>query len=306
MSEKIYDLIIIGSGPAGMTAGIYARRANIEVLVLEAGAPGGKMVKTAEIENWPGITKTTGPELAFQMFEHMTNFEAVYQYGVVTKIIPGDIHEIVCEDQSYKTKAILIATGTNERKMEVPGEDKFANRGVSYCAICDGAFFKDKVVTVVGGGNSALEEAIYLTKFASKVNILIRRDVFRADKSVRDQVYSNEKINVVTLSVPVEVIGDSSVTGLKIKNVNTNEESILETSGIFPFIGLDPATSFVQDIGICDEYGYIIVNEKMETKYPGIYSAGDVNQKKLRQIVTATSDGAIAAQEISHYLDAHK
>ncbi len=304
MENKIRDLIIIGAGPAGLTAAVYAKRANLDVVIIEASAPGGKMVKTAEIENWPGQKHTTGPDLAFSMFDHAMALGVEYQAGNVVKIDSDDIKVVHTEaGKEYQAKTVLIATGTVERKMGVPGEDKFTNRGVSYCAVCDGALFKDKVVSVVGGGNSAIEEAIYITKFASKVNVIIRRDVFRADKCLLDEMEANEKINVIVKSKPVEVVGEDKVSGLKIINVDTNEESIVETDGIFPFIGLDPITSFVKHLDIVDENNYIITNEKMETAHEGLYAAGDVIKKDLRQIVTAASDGAIAAQQILKYLE---
>ncbi|MEG0284337.1 MAG: thioredoxin-disulfide reductase [Erysipelotrichales bacterium] len=306
--DNIHDLVIVGAGPAGLTAAVYARRANIEVVMLEASAPGGKMVKTAEIENWPGTKKTTGPDLAYSMFEHATNLGAMYQFGDVSNIKnDGNIIEVECADgKVYKTKALLIATGTVERLLNIPGEQKFTNRGVSYCAVCDGAFFKDEVITVIGGGNSALEEALYLTKFASQVNVVIRRDVFRADKMIRDKVYAHDKINVIVKSIPVEVVGDDKVDGIVLENVDTKERTTIPTKAVFPFIGLDPKTEFVKNLGITNEFGYIKANEKMETAQKGIYAAGDVLEKELRQVVTAAADGAIAAQEIIMYIEEHE
>lgn len=304
MENNVRDLIIIGAGPAGLTATVYAKRANLDVLIIEASAPGGKIVKTAEVENWPGQKHTTGPDLAFSMFDHAMSLGVEYQQGKVVNVEDGEVKVVHTDNgKKYYARAVLIATGTIERKMNVPGEQEFSNKGVSYCAVCDGALFKDKVVTVVGGGNSAVEEAIYLTKFASKVNVIIRRDVFRCDKKVSDNMYQNEKINIITKSIPKEVVGEDKVTGLMITNVDTNEDSVVETDGIFPFIGLDPITDFVKDLNIVDENNYIIANEKMETAVEGIYAAGDVIKKELRQIVTAANDGAIAAQEILKYIE---
>lgn len=303
-NNKTYDLIIIGGGPAGLTAAIYARRANLSVLILESGAPGGKMVTTAEIENWPGIKNTSGPDLAFQMFDHATSLGAVYEYGDVTSIDPKKIKEVhtAAGITSYG-KAVLIATGTVERKLGVPGEARLTSRGVSYCAVCDGAFFRDKVVTVVGGGNSALEEALYLTNFASKVNVIIRRDVFRAEKMIQDKIYNHENINIIVKSIPHEIVGENKVEAMVIEDVHTKELTTIPTDGIFPFIGLDPKTEFTKGLNITDEVGYIITNEKMETSQLGIYAAGDVIVKDLRQVVTAANDGAIAAQEVIKYLE---
>lgn len=304
MENNIYDLIIIGGGPAGLTAAIYAKRANLSVLILESGAPGGKMVTTAEIENWPGVKNTSGPDLAFQMYDHATSLGAVYAYGDVISIKNDKVKEVnTADEKTHYGKTVLIATGTVERKMCVPGEQKYTNFGVSYCAVCDGAFYKEKVVTVVGGGNSALEEALYLTNFAKTVNVVIRRDVFRADKLIQDKIYNHKQINVIVKSVPVEVVGDKKVTGLVLKNVDTAEITTLPTDGIFPFIGLDPKTEFAKNLNITNEVGYIIATPEMKTSQDGIFAAGDVIEKTLRQVVTAANDGAIAAQEIIKYLE---
>lgn len=305
-NKDIYDLIIVGSGPAGLTAAIYGRRANLKILMLEANAPGGKMVKTAEIENWPGVKSTSGPELAFQMFEHAMELGTELKTGMVNRISHDEIKEVTLHNgDKYYAKAILIATGTLERKLNIPGEDKFTNRGVSYCAVCDGALFRDKVVTIIGGGNSALEESLYLTKFASKVNIIIRRDVFRADAKVIDEVEGNEKINIIRKHIPIEITGDNGVTGIVVENVDTKEQQTIPTDGIFPFIGLDPMTSFISELQITNEAGYVKVNQKMETDVAGIFAGGDVIDKDLRQVVTAANDGAIAAQNIIKYIDEH-
>lgn len=301
--ERRYDLMIIGAGPAGMSAAIYGSRAGLKTAMLEMGAPGGKLVKTAEISNWPGIMETNGAKLASDMFEHSTSFGAEYVYGVVSKVEDaGEYKKIICEDGTeYEAKAVVVATGTQERMMNIPGEAENVGRGVSYCAVCDGAFFRDQEVCVVGGGNSALEEANYLTQFASRVNIIIRRDVFRADSIVQNAIKDNPKIQVITKHVPVKVVDDGMrVTGLVVKNVDTGIETELATHGIFPYIGLDPATTFLEGLPVLDERGYIIVDENCETKVKGIYGAGDVVAKNLRQVVTATSDGAIAAQHAFH------
>lgn len=303
--EKIFDVVIIGSGPAGLTAALYASRAGLTTIMIENDAPGGKMVKTSEIENWPGDNHITGPELAMRMFEHATRFGAVWHSGKVVDILHGNPNSVHLEDdQIIKGHTVFIATGTKERLLNIPGEQKYTNRGISYCAVCDGAFFKDKIVTIIGGGNSALEEALFLTTFAKQVNIIIRRDVFRAEKHIQERIEKNHKINVIKSKIPVEILGDDlKVTGIKIKDVKTNEESIIETSGIFPFIGLDPVTSFCSRLDILNEQGYIKVNTKMETSIPGIFAIGDVTAKDLRQIVTAAGDGAIAAQQALHYID---
>ncbi|MDQ0360538.1 thioredoxin-disulfide reductase [Breznakia pachnodae] len=303
--ERICDLVIIGAGPAGMTAAIYASRAGLKTIMVEAGAPGGKLTKTDEISNWPGITSVNGFELANKMFIHSTSFGAEYVYGNVVRIEESkednDFHRVVCEDGNvYAGKAVLIATGTQEQLLGVKGEQENIGRGVSYCAVCDGAFFKGKDVAVIGGGNAALEEALYLAQFASKVYVVIRRDVFRADQIVIDKVMANDKFEFVKERLVSEILDDGmKVTGIKVKAKDGAEEEI-PVSAVFPYIGAVPITGFLKDMGITDDKGYMIVNEHMETSIPGIYGAGDVLQKHLRQVVTATNDGAIAAQSAVH------
>ena len=299
------DLIIIGAGPAGLSAFLYATRAGAEVLMLDAGAPGGKLNVSAEIENWPGQKKKTGPELAYEMYEHALSFGGEQAYGEVTKVIDyGDYKEVITTDQSYEAKNVLIATGTKERKMGIPMEEELTGHGVSYCAVCDGPFFKGDEVAVVGGGNSALEEAIYLTKFAKKVHLIVRRDVFRADKIIQDHVQANDKIEIHFLKKPHHLIAkDNKVAAIALEDSKTGEVSELAVKGVFPFVGLDPITDFVKDLGITDERGYIITNELMETSVKGIYAAGDVRQKVLRQVVTATNDGAIVGQQVGQGLN---
>ena len=308
---KKYDFIIIGAGPAGMTAAIYASRAGLKTAMIESGAPGGKLLKTNEISNWPGIKTEPGSQLAMDMFEHSTSFGAVYEYGKVVEIKtdeenPASDKQIICEDGTiFQAPAVLVATGTKERLMGIPGENKNIGRGLSYCAVCDGAFFRDQEVAVIGGGNSALEEAVYLTHFASKVYILMRRNVFRADKIAVDAAMANPKIEIIQNVVPTEILDDGQhVNGLKISDVTTKEEQILPVSGIFPYIGADPVTGFLKHLDILNPQGYMIVNASMETKIPLLYGAGDVCQKGFRQVVTAVNDGAIAAQDAFHKLNA--
>lgn len=308
---KKYDFIIIGAGPAGMTAAIYASRAGLKTAMIESGAPGGKLLKANEISNWPGIKTEPGSQLAMDMFEHSTSFGAVYEYGKVVEIKtneenPASDKQIICEDGTiFQAPAVLVATGTKERLMGIPGENKNIGRGLSYCAVCDGAFFRDQEVAVIGGGNSALEEAVYLTHFASKVYILMRRNVFRADKIAVDAAMANPKIEIIQNVVPTEILDDGQhVNGLRISDVTTKEEQILPVSGIFPYIGADPVTGFLKHLDILNPQGYMIVNASMETKIPLLYGAGDVCQKGLRQVVTAVNDGAIAAQDAFHKLNA--
>ena len=238
------------------------------------------------------------------MFTHSTSFGAVYEYGKVVSITDGEKKQVLCEDGTlFLAPAVLVATGTKERLMHIPGEVEHIGRGVSYCAVCDGAFFREKEVAVIGAGNSALEEAVYLTQFASKVYIIMRRDVFRADKIAIDAAKANPKIQIIQKAVPKEVLSENGqVGGLKIADVSSEKETILPVSGIFPYIGADPVTDFLKPLGVLDEHGYMIVNESMETSVPLLYGAGDVCQKVLRQVVTAANDGAIAAQNAFHKL----
>ena len=301
-----YDVIIIGSGPAGLTAAIYATRANLTTAIIEGDTPGGKLTKTYEIENYPGFERISGVDLAMQMMEHGQKFGAVMEFSPVTEIDDEGEFKLVHlgDGRVLTTRAVIVATGTNERQLDLPRAKEFTGRGISYCAVCDGAFYRNKEVVVIGGGNSALEESLYLTQLVEKVNIIIRRDVFRADATVVDKVRNNPKINIITKSLPQElVIEDNTIKGLVIKNVETGELSTVECAGIFPYMGADPATGFLKNLNILDERGYIVVNKDMETAVPGIYGAGDVTVKDLRQVVTATNDGAIAANACVKYLN---
>lgn len=302
--DKQYDVIIIGAGPAGMTAAVYASRAGLKTAMLEKAAPGGKMIKTYEIQNWPGIKEINGADLAYQMFEHSTHFGAEYLYGDVEKIIEGPIKQVVCADgQIYTAAAVIIATGTRERLLNIPNEKELTGKGVSYCAVCDGSFFRNQPVTVIGGGNSALEESLYLTQFASEVHIVIRRDVFRAEPIIQQAIEQNPKIDIIRSHVPVEILEqEGKVGGIVLKNVHDGKLTTLNTKAVFPYIGADPCTEFAQDLGILDDHGYIFVNNNMETACPGIYGVGDVTAKTLRQVVTAANDGAIAAQQAFHQI----
>ena len=302
--NELYDVIIIGAGPAGLTAAIYASRANQKTLVFEAEVNGGKLSKTHMVENYPGIASISGLELAMQLSEHGQKFGATLMSGTVEKVLEDGDHKTVLltNGQEYHTKTVVVATGTKERILDVPHAKEFTGRGVSYCAVCDGFFYRNKKVVVIGGGNSALEEALYLASLASEVTIIIRRDVFRAEASVVDKVRSNEKIRIITRHVPEQlVIEEDRIKGLMIRNVDNNEMQLIACNGIFPYIGADPCTSFL-DPSILDPNGYMIVNPDMSTSIAGIYGAGDCVVKDLRQIVTACNDGAIAASSITKYL----
>ena len=300
----MYDTIIIGAGPAGMTAALYAARSNLKVALLERGIPGGQMNNTADIENYPGYANISGPELAEKMFEPLENLRVEHLFGLVEKIEDrGDFKEIITEDERFEAKTVIIASGANHRHLGVPGEEDYNSRGVSYCAVCDGAFFRDEDLLVVGGGDSAVEEAIFLTRFAKSVTIVHRRDELRAQKVLQDRAFANEKIRFVWDSVVESIHGDErKVTGVTFKNVKTGEISQAEFGGIFIYVGLDPVSEFAADLGITDEAGWILTDHQMKTSVAGIYAVGDVRQKDLRQITTAVGDGAIASQEVYKYL----
>ena len=303
--EKIYDVIIIGAGPAGMTAAVYASRANLSTLMLERGIPGGQMANTEEVENYPGYETILGPDLSTKMFEHAKKFGAEYAYGEVKEIIDGKEYKTIdAGSKQYKTRAIIISTGAEYKKIGVPGEKELSGRGVSYCAVCDGAFFKNKELVVIGGGDSAVEEGVYLTRFASKVTIVHRRDELRAQKILQQRAFDNEKVDFIwntTLKTINEK--DGKVGSVTLVSTVDGSEREYPADGVFIYIGMLPLTKPFQSIGITNQAGYIETNDRMETKIPGIFAAGDVREKNLRQIVTATGDGSIAAQSAQHYVE---
>ena len=304
--EKIYDVVIIGAGPAGMTAAVYTSRANLSTLMLERGMPGGQMASTEEVENYPGYEHILGPDLSTKMFEHAKKFGAEYAYGDVTEIIDGEEYKVIKSGaKEYKTRTIIISTGAEYKKMGVPGEQELTGRGVSYCAVCDGAFFKDKELIVVGGGDSAVEEGMYLTRFASKVTVVHRRDKLRAQKILQDRAFANEKMNFIWNKTVKQVNGnaDQKVESLTVVDTQDGTETELKTEGVFVYVGMLPLTKPFASLNILNENGYIETNERMETTVPGIYAAGDVREKMLRQIVTATGDGSIAAQAAQGYVE---
>ncbi|PFJ18014.1 thioredoxin-disulfide reductase [Bacillus cereus] len=303
--EKMYDVIIIGAGPAGMTAAVYTSRANLSTLMLERGIPGGQMANTEDVENYPGYESILGPDLSNKMFEHAKKFGAEYAYGDVKEIIDGKEYKtIIAGKKEYKARAIIVASGAEYKKIGVPGEKELGGRGVSYCAVCDGAFFKEKELVVIGGGDSAVEEGVYLTRFASKVTIVHRRDTLRAQKILQDRAFQNEKVDFIWNHTIKEINeANGKVGSVTLVDVNSGEETEFKTDGVFVYIGMLPLSKPFVDLGITNENGYVETNERMETKVPGIFAAGDVREKMLRQIVTATGDGSIAAQSAQHYVE---
>ncbi|WP_069825143.1 thioredoxin-disulfide reductase [Pediococcus pentosaceus] len=303
---KQYDVVIIGAGPAGMTAALYASRANLSVVMLDRGIYGGQMNNTADIENFPGFKSVLGPDLSKDMYESSTQFGAEYAYGSVESIRDDGATKLVKTDMGdeFEAKVVIIGTGSEYKKLGVPGEEDFSGRGVSYCAVCDGAFFKGTDVVVVGGGDSAIEEGLYLTQLASKVTVIHRRDQLRAQKIIQDRAFANPKMEFVWNSNVTEVVGEGKVTGVKVNNNQTDEDSFIEAAGVFIYVGVKPMTAAFADLGILDEQGWIPTDDHMHTKVPGILAVGDVRKKDLRQITTAVGDGGVAGQQAYEYIQA--
>ncbi|KRN31152.1 thioredoxin reductase [Liquorilactobacillus mali] len=306
---KKYDVVVIGAGPGGMTAALYASRANLSVLMLDRGIYGGQMNNTAEVENYPGFKSILGPDLAKEMYESSTQFNAEYAYGNVEEVTVAEngVKTIKTDSDTFETYALIIATGSQYKKLGVTGEQEYSGRGVSYCAVCDGAFFRDRDVVVVGGGDSAIEESSYLSKLVKEVNVVHRRDELRAQKILQDRAFENPKIQFTWDTVLTSIEGDGKkVTGVKTLNKKTGDESVVPTDGVFIYVGLVPMTEPFESLNVTDEQGWIVTDEKMQTKIPGIFAIGDVRKKELRQIATAVGDGGIAGQGAYNYLETLK
>lgn len=311
--NKIYDLIIIGGGPAGLSAGLYAGRARLNTLIVEKESTGGQINSTSEIVNYPGVVKTTGPNLTSDMRTQAENFGVQFQTADVLDInFDEDIKTIKTNNGELKSRAVIIATGASPRKLGFPGEIEYGGRGVAYCATCDGEFFKGLEVIVIGAGYAAAEEAIYLTRFAKKVIIIAREPEFTCAKSIGDKVKANSKIEIRFNTEVLEAVGDDVLRSVKLINNVTNEKSEYfppkedGTFGIFVFVGYEPQTKIFKNKIEMDRYGYILTNENMETSIKGVYAAGDLRPKLLRQVVTAVADGAIAATDAERYVASEK
>jgi len=297
MAEKNYDIIIVGGGPGGLTAGLYGARANRRTVLIEKYMPGGQIANTNEVEDYPGFDLISGPELSMKMTEHAKKF------GL--EIVSDEVLEIYTEGEDrlvstasgdiYRGKAVIISTGGSPNKLKVPGEEEFSGRGVSYCAICDGAFFKDEIIAVAGGGDAAVEEGIFLTKFGKKVIVIHRRDELRAQKIIQERAFRNEKMEFIWDSVVEKINGDDRVKSLTLKNVKTGEISELEVGALFIFIGFIPNSNLTREPLKKDDGGYIITDSRMETSIPGIYACGDVRSQLVRQITNAVGDATTAA-----------
>ncbi len=298
---RTYDLIIIGGGPAGLTAGVYARRGGLNVLIVENQAVGGQMSRTLEIENYPGFPTVNGFQLAMSMQEQCTTLGVEFAYGNIEHLdLDGKDKKLAIDGQEYSSKVVIIATGTTPTYLNIKGEKEFAGRGVSYCAVCDGGFFKDKNVIVVGGGNTALEDAMYLQRFAKTVYLAHRRDEYRASKILVDKL-NESNVKQLKSCVIDEIVGENKVTNVKVKNLKTNEISSINMDGVFVAVGQTPTASLFNVKK--NERGYILVDQEMKTSIDGVFAAGDVTEKQIRQIVTACSDGAIAAESALKFLN---
>lgn len=304
-----YDTIILGAGPGGMTAATYASRANLSVLMIDRGIYGGQMNNTAEVENYPGFSSILGPDLAENMYKSSTQFGAEYAFGTVLHVQAqedGSWH-VVTDMDEYTSNTVIVATGSDYKKLAVPGEDTYAGRGVSYCAVCDGAFFRNQHVIVVGGGDSAVEEATYLAGLADKVTVFHRRDKLRAQQILQDRAFANEKIEFVWNTEVEEILGDDKkVTGVRVHNNVTDEVYTVDAAGVFIYVGVLPVSQVVADLGVTNEQGWIETNERMETARPGMFALGDVCDKELRQITTAVGDAAVAGQNVFSYNEEFK
>ncbi|MDR1243908.1 MAG: thioredoxin-disulfide reductase [Endomicrobium sp.] len=299
----VYDVIIIGAGPAGLAAAIYSSRARLNTLLMEKNGCGGQMTVTDLLENYPGFNGgINGFDLALKLEEQAKEFGAEIIYDEVVSLQDGNIKKVVTVNNSYQTKTIIVASGTHVKKMNIPGESAFIGKGVSFCATCDAPFCKDKDVVVIGGGDSAIQEAIYLSKFAKNVTIVHRKDSLKATKILQERLLSYSNISIMYNSVPDEIIGTSSIEKIRIANIKTSQVQELNANGVFVFIGLLPNTDFITNISLDDE-GYVITDENMRTSIVGIFACGDVRKKQLRQVVTATSDGAQAAVSAVRYLE---
>ena len=305
--KKRYDLMIIGSGPAGLAAAIYARRARLQAAVIEKEmVSGGQVLTTYEVDNYPGLPGMGGFELGTKFREHADKLGAEFIEDEVTQIRDlGSVKEVVCQGGTYETRTVIIATGAVHRHLDIPGEERLAGAGVSYCATCDGAFFRNKVTAVVGGGDVALEDAIFLARMCRKVYVIHRRDEFRGAKSLQENLLSQENVEILWDTVAEAVEGDDRVEHLRIRNVKTDKTDRLEIDGLFIAVGITPTSQAFAGLVEMD-HGYIKAEEDCATSVPGIFAAGDVRTKQLRQIITAAADGANAVTSVERYLTEHR
>jgi thioredoxin reductase (NADPH) len=302
--SRDYEIIIIGGGPAGLAAGLYAARARRNTLLFERKITGGQIALTADIENYPGIEKIAGYDLSAAMHSQSTSYGLKTAYADVTAITPqpDGLHTLETTEGPYRARAVIVTGGADFNRLGVPGEERLTGKGVSYCATCDAAFFRDKPVAVVGGGDAAMDEGLFVTRFASQAYMLVRRDRLRASAIMRERAFANPKMEFRWNTVVEDVLGDETVTGLGLRDVTTGERSQLAVEGVFIFIGLTPNSAYLKDLIRLDAGGHVVVNEWMETAVPGIFAAGDIRANSARQAITAAGDGATAAIRADHYL----
>lgn len=302
------DLIIIGAGPAGLTAGLYASRARLKTVLLEKLAPGGQILTTDFVENYPGFPEgLSGFELVDRMKRQAENFGLKIEGNEVVRLeLTSEKRMVFTDKAAMETKALILTTGASPRKLGIEGEGLLTGKGVSYCATCDGPFYRDQEVAVIGGGDTAVEEAIFLTKFASRVHLVHRRDELRATKLLQERIKAAPKVNLIWDSVPTRILGQAGVEGIELKNVKTNEISTLPVEGVFVFIGYDPSNDLLADLPLdFDDFGFVKTDENMETSIPGVFAAGDIRSKMLRQVSTAVGDGATAAFAAERFIEGH-
>ena len=303
---ETYDLLIIGGGPTGLAAGLYGTRSRLKTMILERGLVGGQLTVTEEVENYPGIESILGPELGEKMLQQATKFGLETTYTEVESVeLEGKYKKVVTADGEYQAKALVIATGSTYVKLNVPGEEEFAGRGVSYCAVCDGAFFRDQELIVVGGGDAAVEEGSYLTRFASKVTIVHRRDELRATQILQERAFANPKMEFLWSHTVQEIKGNGLVDSVVVKDLKADRMFEKPVSGVFVYVGLSPNNQFLNGALPADEFGHLHVNLKMETKFPGVFAAGDIRQQSSRQVASAVGDGATAAIFAEKYIAEH-
>jgi thioredoxin reductase (NADPH) len=302
------DLIIIGAGPAGLTAGLYAARARLKTLMLEKLSPGGQVLMTDWVENYPGFPDgISGFELMDKMRRQAEKFDLVIENQEVSRLELSPGKKVVVTDKgNLETRALILTSGATPRKLGIEGEDLLTGKGVSYCATCDGPFYRDQEVALIGGGDTAVEEAIFLTRFAAKVHLIHRRDELRATKLLRERVMALDQVNIMWDTVPTRIVGDTEVKGVDLKNVKTGKTSHLPVQGVFVFVGYIPNTELVKDQLELDTLGFVVTNNDMQTSVPGVFAAGDIRSKILRQIATAVGEGATAAFAVERYLESLK
>ena len=297
------DVVVIGAGPGGLTAALYTSRSNLKTVIIEQGLPGGEINNTADIENYPGYALISGPELAEKIYQGAMAFGAEHVSATVQAVeVQGLMKRVITDQKIYEAPVVILATGAKHRKLQVPGEEALSGKGVSYCAVCDGFFFRNRQLVVVGGGDSAVEEGTYLTQFADQVTIVHRRDQLRAQKILQDRAFNNDKVDFIWESVVEEIVGDQQVEGVQLRHVTTGERRFFPCQGVFVYVGLIPNSQLVARLGVTDSQGWVLTNGRMETSIPGLMAVGDVRQTPLRQIATAVGDGAHAGQMAYQYL----